>query len=115
MTIGIGAYTPIMIMVGLLGMNTKAAFPIMMGSCAFLMPISSYQFIRSGKYDSQAALGLTLFGLVGVAIAAWIVVSLDVAVIQWMVLVIVAYTSISLIMAARRADTQVNQATDVSK
>ena len=34
MMIGIGAYAPIMVMVNLLGMNTKAAFPIMMGLLA---------------------------------------------------------------------------------
>jgi hypothetical protein len=44
MTLGIGAYAPIMIMVSLLGMNPTAAFPIMMGSCAFLMPTASAQF-----------------------------------------------------------------------
>ena len=36
----------------------KAAFPIMMGSCAFLMPIAGARFIRSGAYDARAALGL---------------------------------------------------------
>ncbi len=51
MTIGVGAYAPIMVMVSLLGMNTTAAFPIMMGSCAFLMPTASYQFVRNGSYD----------------------------------------------------------------
>lgn len=43
MTIGVGAYAPIMVMISLLGMDTAAAFPIMMGSCAFLMPTASYQ------------------------------------------------------------------------
>ena len=46
MTLGIGLYAPCMILVALLGMNPKAAFPIMMGSCAFLMPIGSLRFIR---------------------------------------------------------------------
>ena len=36
MTLGIGLYAPCMIMVSLLGMAPLAAFPIMMGSCAFL-------------------------------------------------------------------------------
>src|SRR5438270_2295701 len=38
MTIGIGAFAPSLIMFGFLGMNTRSIFPIMMGSCAFLMP-----------------------------------------------------------------------------
>jgi len=41
MTLGIGLYAPSMILVSLLGMDPKAAFPIMMGSCAFLMPVAS--------------------------------------------------------------------------
>ena len=46
MTLGIGLYAPCMILVSLLGMNPTAAFPIMMGSCAFLMPVGSMRFIR---------------------------------------------------------------------
>ena len=58
MTLGIGMYAPCMILVGLLGMNAKAAFPIMMGSCAFLMPISSAQFVQKDAYSLRPALGL---------------------------------------------------------
>ena len=41
MTLGIGLYAPCLILVSMLGMNVTAAFPIMMGSCAFLMPVAS--------------------------------------------------------------------------
>ena len=54
MTLGIGLYAPCMILVGLLGMNAKAAFPIMMGSCAFLMPVSSAKFVKAGSYSPRA-------------------------------------------------------------
>ena len=40
MTLGVGLYAPCLILVSLLGMNPIAAFPIMMGSCAFLMPVA---------------------------------------------------------------------------
>ena len=46
MTLGIGLYAPCMILVALLGMNDATAFPIMMGSCAFLMPAASVRFVR---------------------------------------------------------------------
>jgi hypothetical protein len=72
-TMEIGAYAPVMILVSLLGMNQKAAFPLMMGSCAFLMPVASYRFVSLGKYDPRAALGRTWFGMPAVAIAAFIV------------------------------------------
>ena len=58
MTLGIGMYAPCMILVGLLGMNAKAAFPIMMGSCAFLMPVASARFVQKDAYSLRPALGL---------------------------------------------------------
>ena len=69
MTLGIGLYAPCMILVALLGMNATTAFPIMMGSCAFLMPAASVRFVRSGRYDLRAALGLALAGTPAVLIA----------------------------------------------
>jgi uncharacterized membrane protein YfcA len=105
MTIGIGAYAPIMLMVALLGMNPKAAFPIMMGSCAFLMPVCGYRFIRWGAYDARAALGLAAAGVPGVLVAAYIVKELPLNVVRWLVVGIVAYTAVSLLTAAARGRT----------
>ena len=58
MMLGIGFYAPCLIMISLLGMNPTAAFPIMMGACAFLMPVGSLQFIRKQSYDLRAAIGV---------------------------------------------------------
>lgn len=100
MTIGIGAYAPIMIMVSLLGMNEKTAFPIMMGSCAFLMPVASAQFIRTGRYDPRAALGLTIGGIPAVLVAAFIVTELSQEAVKWLVIVVVVYTAVSMLYSA---------------
>ncbi|MCC6508973.1 MAG: sulfite exporter TauE/SafE family protein [Pirellulaceae bacterium] len=102
MTIGVGAYAPIMVMVSLLGMDPKAAFPIMMGSCAFLMPAASWQFIKNERYSVRAALGLTALGVPGVIIAATLVKELDVSTLKWLVLAVVLYTA--LIMLASPAE-----------
>src|SRR5678815_3270543 len=91
MTLGIGAYAPCMIMVSLLGMNPTAAFPIMMGSCAFLMPVGSAQFIRKGKYSLRAAIGLAIGGVPGVLMAAYIVKTLPLVAVRWLVVVVVVY------------------------
>jgi uncharacterized membrane protein YfcA len=101
MTIGVGAYAPIMIMVSLLGMNPKAAFPIMMGSCAFLMPVAGARFIRTGRYDARAALGLALAGVPAVLLAAFIVKELPLDVVRWLVVVVVLYAAVSMLRAAR--------------
>ncbi len=107
MTIGIGLYAPCMILVSLLGMDPKAAFPIMMGSCAFLMPIASLRFIRFDAVSMRAALGLTLGGIPGVLIAAYIVKSLPLVWVRWLVVVVVLYAAIAMLRSAaqRRAET----------
>ena len=104
MTLGIGLYAPCMILVSLLGMNPKAAFPIMMCSCAFLMPAASMKFIREKQYSLRAALGLAIGGIPGVLLAAYLVKSLPLSVVRWMVIVIVVYTAIGLIRAGLRND-----------
>jgi len=100
MTLGIGLYAPCMIMVSLLGMNPMAAFPIMMGSCAFLMPFGGYRFIRKEKYDVRAAMGLAIGGIPAVLIAALIVRSLPLNWVRWLVVVVVVYTAVSLLRSA---------------
>jgi uncharacterized membrane protein YfcA len=100
MTLGIGAYAPIMIMVSLLGMNPTAAFPIMMGACAFLMPAASAQFIRKARYDLRASFGLALGGMPGVLLAAYVFTSLPVPWVRWLVVVVVIYASTTLLRAS---------------
>lgn len=100
MSLGIGLYGPCLIMISLLGMNPKAAFPIMMGSCAFLMPTGSAQFIRKGSYNLRAALGLALGGIPAVLIAAFLVKALDLYYVRWLVVIVVVYTALSLLRSA---------------
>jgi uncharacterized membrane protein YfcA len=101
MTLGIGLYAPCMILVSLLGMNPIAAFPIMMGSCAFLMPVGSLRFIEKGSYAPRPALGLALGGIPGVLIAAFIVKSLPVTALRWLVVAVVLYAAVAMLRSAR--------------
>jgi uncharacterized membrane protein YfcA len=102
MTLGIGAYAPIMIMVALLGMDPKAAWPIMTGACAFLMPVCGVRFVRAGAYAPPAALGLTILGIPGVLAAVYIFQNLPIGVVYWLVVGVVIYTGITLLWAAQR-------------
>jgi uncharacterized membrane protein YfcA len=97
MSLGIGLYAPCMVLVGLLGMSERTAFPIMMGSCAFLMPVGSLKFIQEKAYSLRAALGLALGGIPGVLLAAYIVKSLDLKTVRWLVIVVVVYTAITML------------------
>jgi uncharacterized membrane protein YfcA len=104
MTLGIGMYAPCMILVSLLGMDPKAAFPIMMGSCAFLMPTATVRFVRMDSYAPRPALGLALGGLPGVLIAALIVKELPLNWVRWLVIIAVVYAAVSLARSARIRD-----------
>ncbi len=103
MTLGIGLYAPCMILVSLLGMSPTAAFPIMMGSCAALMPVASAKFVASKAYDPGAALGLTLGGLPAVLVAAFVVRSLPLEAVRWLVIVVVTIASGALFRSSLRA------------
>jgi uncharacterized membrane protein YfcA len=100
MSLGIGLYAPCLVMISLLGMSPEAAFPIMMGSCAFLMPVGSAQFVRNGSYNLRAALGLALGGIPAVLIAALIVKSLPLEYVMWLVVAVVVYTAASMLYSA---------------
>jgi len=100
MTIGVGYYGPCMIMISLLGMNSKTAFPIMMGACAFLMPISGLKFLRAASYAPRPALGLALGGIPAVLIAAFIVKSLPLATVRWLVVAVVLYSATQMLRSA---------------
>ena len=100
MTLGIGLYAPCMILVSLLGMSERTAFPIMMGSCAFLMPVASLRFIRERSYSLRAALGLAIGGIPGVLLAAYIVKELSLYWVRWLVIVVVVYTAVTMLYSA---------------
>ncbi len=101
MTIGIGLYAPCMVLIYLLGMTPTAAFPIMMGSCAFLMPVASYRFIKKDSFNIKAMLGLMIGGLPAVLIAALVVKSLPLTYVKGLVVLVVLYTAYGMLRAAR--------------
>jgi len=100
MSLGIGLYGPCMILIYLLGMVPTAAFPIMMGSCAFLMPTSTARFVRARSFDPQAALGLAIGGIPAVWIAAHLVTKLPIDYVRWLVIVVVTYTAVMMLRTA---------------
>ncbi len=103
MTIGIGLYGPCMVLVSMLGMDPIVAFPVMMGSCAFLMPLASTRFLQLGKVDLRAVVGIVVGGVPAVLVAAFIVKSLPLTALRWLVVIVVTYTAFLLLQSARRA------------
>jgi len=100
-TIGVGFYAPCMATIFALGMHPKTAFPIMMTSTAMLMAAGSARFVKEKAYDPKAAVALTLFGVLGVCLAAYVVKSLPLDAMRWVVLAVVIYTSTMMFRSAR--------------
>jgi uncharacterized membrane protein YfcA len=100
-TLGIGNYAPCMALVSLLGMNPVAAFPIMMGSAALILPVASIRFIKSRRFNRRTALALTIGGIPGVLIAAFIVKSLPLDAVRWLVVGVLLYTSFMMWRSAQ--------------
>ncbi|MGH8288192.1 MAG: TSUP family transporter [Steroidobacteraceae bacterium] len=102
MTLGIGLYAPCLIMLSLMGLNPRAAFPIMMGSCAFLMPIGGMRFVRTRRYSTPVALGFAIGGPPAVLIAGYLVKSMPLEWLKWLVACVVLYAAVMMLTSALR-------------
>ena len=98
--LGIGTYAPSLILFSVLGMDPRAAFPIMMSSGAMMAMVGGLRFMQAGRFDSRAALGLTLGGIPGVLVAGLLVRSLPLSVLRWMLVVVVLYAATMMVRSA---------------
>jgi uncharacterized membrane protein YfcA len=101
-TIGIGFYAPCMATVYALGMHPRTAFPIMMTTTAMLMAAGSARFVKEKAYDPKAAIALTLSGILGVVVAAYIIKSLPLTALKWVVMGVVLYTAVWMFISAAK-------------
>jgi uncharacterized membrane protein YfcA len=104
MSAGIGLYAPCMITLALLGMHPLAAFPIMMGACALVQPVASLRFFQTGTFAWGPSLGLAFGSIVGVLIAAYIVKTLPLIALRWLVIVVIAYAAFAMLRSAARTE-----------
>ncbi|WP_418539037.1 permease [Massilistercora timonensis] len=102
MTAGIGLYAPCMALVLLLGMSADVAFPIMMGSCAFLCPACGITFIKEGKYQRAMTIPMLITGSIGVLIAGFIVTSLPLTLLTYLVCVVMVICAILFFHDAKK-------------
>ena len=94
MSIGVGLYAPCMALCVILGLDTGCAFPAMMGSCAFLMAFgNSPKFIQEGRYDPVACWTQAIGGAIGVFLAYYVVKSLSLRTLTFVVVAVCYITS----------------------
>jgi uncharacterized membrane protein YfcA len=88
----------------MLGMSPRAVFPIMATSGALMLLVAATRFFRAGRFHRRTALGLAIGGMPGVLIAAFIVKSLDVTLLLWVVVGVLLYTSTLLYHSSRQPE-----------
>lgn len=102
MTAGIGLYAPCMAIVLLLGMSADVAFPVMMGSCAYLCPACGITFIKEGKYNRASTIPMIISGAIGVLIAGFIVTALPLTVLTYLVCVVMVICAVMFFHDAKK-------------
>lgn len=100
MNFGVGNYAPMLVMFGLMGMNPQSSFPVMATGASLMGVGASVKHIGVGQVDLRICLGLAIGGIPAVLAAAFIVKSMPVTMLRWMVIAIVLYTAIVLLRAA---------------
>lgn len=106
--IGIGSYALTMATVYALGLNPSVAFPIMMGACTFSVPVGSMQFVKLDGYSRKLTLFASTFGVIGVLIAVFVVKSLNTSILQWVVVVVIIYSAVSMLLSTRKTNISVD-------
>ncbi|MEP6590547.1 MAG: sulfite exporter TauE/SafE family protein [Gemmatimonadota bacterium] len=99
-SLGIGNYAPTMAVTYMLGMNQKAVFPIMASSAAVILPVAALRFYRSGRFNKRVAQGLAIGGIPGVLVAVYLVKSLPLDAVRWIVVAVLLYTSFAMYRAS---------------
>jgi len=105
MAFGIGLYAPSLILLSLLGLDPRLAFPIMMSACAFLMPTTGFSFMKSKRIDMRMVIGISLGGVPAVLLAAFVVKEMPIVWLRWGVVVVVLYAAFLLLRSAFRGST----------
>jgi uncharacterized membrane protein YfcA len=104
---GVGNYAPTLVMLSLMGMDPRLCFPIMAGGAALTGAAASVRHVQIGKIDLRIVLGLTIGGIPAVLIAAFLVKSMPLELLRWLVIAVVLYAAAVMGRAAmlgRRAE-----------
>ncbi len=98
---GVGNYAPTLVMLSLMGMDPRLIFPIMAAGAAVTGAGACVRHIQMGKMDLKVVVGLGLGGIPAVLVAAFIVKTMPLELLRWLVIVVVLYAAAIMLRAAR--------------
>lgn len=97
---GVGNYAPTLVMLSLMGMDPRLCFPIMAGAAGLMGATAGIRHINTGQLDLKVVIGLTVGGIPAVFVAAYLVVTMPLEILRWLVLVVVLYAAAIMLRAA---------------
>lgn len=97
---GIGHYAPSLVMLGLMGLDPRLAFPIMATGGAITIAAAGTRHVMIGQIDLRIAFGIAIGGIPAVFLAAFIVRDMPLEMLRWMVAAVVLYASAVMFRAA---------------
>ena len=97
---GVGHYAPSLVMLSLMGLDPRLAFPIMAMGGAFTIAGAGTRHVLIGHVDLKVAMGIVIGGVPAVLVAAFVVRDMPLEMLRWLVTVVVLYASAVMFHAA---------------
>ena len=97
---GVGNYAPTLVMLSLMGMDPRLCFPIMAAGGSLMGAGASVRHFAIGQIDLRIVLGLAIGGIPAVLVAAFIVKSMPLEFLRWLVFMVVLYAAAVMFRAA---------------
>ena len=97
---GVGNYAPSLVMFSLMGMDPRLVFPIMAGGASLTVAGAGVRHIGMGQINLKIAVGMTLGGIPAVLAAAFLVKSMPLETLRWLVMIVVLYAAAVMLRSA---------------
>jgi uncharacterized membrane protein YfcA len=97
---GVGNYAPTLVTLSLMGMDPRLIFPIMAAGAAVMGAGACVRHIQMGRMDLKVVVGLAIGGIPAVLVAAFIVKTMPIEPLRWLVTVVVVYAAAVMFRAA---------------
>jgi uncharacterized membrane protein YfcA len=97
---GIGHYAPSLVMLSLMGLDPRLAFPVMATGGALTIAGAGTRHVIIGQLDLRIATGIVIGGIPAVFVAAFIIKEMPLEALRWLVAAVVLYAAGVMLHAA---------------
>ena len=97
---GVGNYAPSLLMFSMMGMDPRLCFPIMAAGAGLAAAAAGIRHINYGEINLKVVTGMAIGGIPAVFVAAFIVKTMPMEVLRWLVMMIVVYAAVMMLRSA---------------